>query len=65
MKKCCNGNDERKDEMIRRWENLVLVYRRIREHPTIKLLGKFVKELLMILLRILVKKVFERFFDQS
>ena len=53
-----------KDEMIRRWENLVLMYQRIRESPQIRLAAKFFLELLKILLRILARKVLETLFDE-
>lgn len=65
MKNRYKANDMWKDEMIRRWENLVLMYQRIREHPTVKLAGKLLLELLKILLRIFARKVIEVFLDEN
>ena len=65
MKNRANGNDVWKDEMIRRWNNLMLCYKKLQEHPTAKLLGVIVLELLRILFRILVRKIFEFFLDES
>lgn len=65
MKNHCSCNDVWKDEMIRRWENLVLMYQRIREDPTIKLVGKILLELLKILLRILARKIIEFFLAEN
>ena len=65
MKNRCKANDVWKDEMIRRWENLVLMYQRIREHPTSKLVGKLLLELLKIFLRIFARKLIEFFLDET
>ena len=65
MKNRANGNDVWKDEMIRRWNNLMLCYQKLQEHPTAKLLGVIVLGLLRILFRILVRKIFEFFLDES
>lgn len=65
MKKRGNGNDVWKDEIIRRWEKLVLMYRKIREHPSAKLWGRFLWELLKIFLRIFARKVLEFFLDEG
>lgn len=65
MKNRRKANDVWRDEMIRRWENLVLMYQRIRVHPTVKLAGKLLLELLKILLRIFARKVIEFFLNEN
>ncbi len=65
MKKPCKASDVWRNEMIRRWEELVLLYQRIREHPSVKLMGKYLVELLKILLRIIARKIIEFFLDEA
>ncbi len=64
MKNCCNGH-EWKAEMIRRWNDLVLMYQKIREHPTVSIVLTFLWELVKILFRIAVRKRLEELFDVS
>lgn len=58
-----NGNRNRnrkwKDAMVQRWEQLVLMYSRLREHPTTKLAFKLLWELIKIVLSVWLKKWFD------
>lgn len=64
MKNHNQENNVWKDEMVRRWENLVLMYQKIQESPHFKLVVKFLLELLKIFFRILVKKLLKAFSDE-
>ena len=65
MKNRRKANDVWKDEMIRRWENLVLMYQKIRVNPTVKLMGKLLWELLKILFGIFARKVIEFYVNEN
>ena len=65
MKNHANEKNAWKRELIRRWEDLVLMYQRMREHPKIRLAARFLLEFLKLLLRILAQKLLETLFDDG
>ena len=65
MKNRNQENNVWKDEMVRRWEDLVLMYQKMQESPHFKIVVKFLLELLKIILRILAKKLLDALFDEA
>ena len=64
MKNRNQENNVWKDEMVRRWEDLVLMYQKMQESPHFKIVVKFLLELLKIILHILAKKLLDALFDE-
>lgn len=54
------GQKPWKKELVKRWENLVLLYKSAKESPTIRRWWKVMCETGKIFLSVLLKKAFER-----
>lgn len=62
---CTSPKDQKswKKEFVQRWENLVLLYRKAKNSPSIKRWGKVMLEISKILLSVLIKRGSEKFFE--
>lgn len=51
-----------KEEMVALWEKMVSTYITLRNSPSVKLVLKFIFQLLKIILSIVVKRIIQHFF---
>ena len=65
MKNCRSGKEVWTYKMVRRWGNLVLMYQKACENPTVKIMLKILVEFLKILGHVFIRKILSMVFDET
>lgn len=65
MKNCRSGKEVWTYKMVHRWGNLVLMYQKARENPTVKIVLKILVEFLKILSHVFIRKILSMVLDET
>lgn len=52
-----------REEMTERWCKLVILYNKVKKSPSFKLWLKILLELMRMILQLVIKKIFDHFFN--
>ena len=63
MKNNYGGSSNWKNDLVQKWQKMVLTYRKMREHPTAKTVLWFCAEFLKVCFRLMLRKLMEEIIE--